>query len=72
MRIVADRRAFLMPVQCLHRGIEVEHVLLCEQGSETVQVLVPHPFECGLGIHAEQASPHRIARLRLRHSEKFG
>ena len=72
VRIVAHRCAFLMSVQRLHRRIEVERVLLREQGREAVQVLVPHPLERCFGIHAKQTPPHRIAGLRLRHSEKLG
>ena len=72
VRVVADDRALLMPVERLHRRVEVQHVVLRQDRRDAAQVLAPHPHEALLRVHLLHAAPDGVAGHQLLHPERLG
>ena len=62
LRVVAELRPLLAPVDRLHRRVEVEDVVLRHHVLQEMQVLPPDPRKCLALGDGREVSPHGVAR----------
>ena len=69
-RIVAHHRSFLMPVERLHRGVDIENPRLAQKWPCRVIEMPRQPRQAGLLFDLVEAAPYGVLAHHFTHSQQ--
>ena len=62
LRVVAELRPLLVPVEGFHSRVEIEDVVLRDHVLQEMQVLAPDPRQRLILRHGREVAPYGVAR----------